>query len=377
MFESLSNRIFAALAAAGLLMAAFLFGFGLGRDGPRLNSSDYGLIQEVEQTIRDAGGEVDHRVLVQGAVKGMLEALGDPYAEYLDRTSHVSFNDFTTGEFTGVGLWLKDDEAGFKVVSVLPGTPAEEAGILGGDLLLLIDGEEVEGRSLEEVVNAIKGDPGTSVTVTLRRGEQVQEFTLTRVEIALPSVESSITGDIGWIRVITFSGGSGKQVREGVRSLVSAGAEGVILDLRGNPGGLVDEAIDIAGAFLDGGLVVSYRESDRAEMAHIAPGPQETRLPLVVLVDEGSASAAEIVAGALQDRGRAIVVGSETYGKGSIQKVFPLSDGSAVKLTVAAYHLPSGREIGERGIIPDVSVLGAEAQVARARQILQQLLAAA
>ncbi|MGH7424564.1 MAG: S41 family peptidase, partial [Candidatus Methylomirabilales bacterium] len=178
------------------------------------------------------------------------------------------------------------------------------------------------------------------------------------------------------VRLITFSGGAGDRVREAVKQMSSRGARGFILDLRGNPGGLLEEAVNVAGVFLDGGRVVSYRERGRDEVHRDVRGAPETKLPLVVLVDEGSASASEIVAGAIQDRRRGILVGTATYGKGSVQTVFPLSGGSAVKLTTSSYFTPAGRAIGKGGIAPDVQADGKEVQLARALEILAELLAA-
>lgn len=177
------------------------------------------------------------------------------------------------------------------------------------------------------------------------------------------------------VELVTFSQDAGEKVREAVKSLVEKGAKALILDLRGNPGGLVDEAVEVSSVFLEGGSVVSYKERGKAEVVYSTRGSVETKLPLVVLVDEGSASASEIVAGAIQDRGRGIIVGQETYGKGSIQTVFPLSDGSAVKVTTASYFTPSGRSIGDKGITPDVAVLDKLQQLARAQEILQEMLA--
>lgn len=378
MFDTLFTKVLAGVAALGLLVASFLFGFGVGRQtatSPR--GLGYGLLEEAEEKIRTSAVAVpDREVLVQGAVRGMLESLNDSYAEYLDPETYISFSDAITGHFTGVGLVLTQENMAIEVISVLPDTPAQQAGIEGGDQIIEVDGEDVEELFLEQVVTRIKGDAGTPVEITVRRSSDELRFTLTRQEIHVPSVESEMLfGRLGLIRVITFLGDTGEQVRKAATDLSQRGAGGLILDLRGNPGGALDAAVEVAGVFLDGGTVVSYEERGRADVVHAAPGGAVTDVPMVVLVDGDSASASEIVAGALQDRGRALLVGARTFGKGSIQRVIPLSDGSAIKLTIAQYRLPSGKFIGEQGITPDVSVLGESDQLARARQILREMLA--
>lgn len=378
MLDTAATKILAAIAALGLLVAAFLFGFGLGRSTPSASPRlDYRLLTEAETKVRAASvKEVDRRILIQGALRGMLEALDDPYAEYLDPETYRSFRDLTQGHFTGVGLLLKMEDERVKVVSVLEDSPASDAGMLPGDFIVTVDGRDVGGLSLEQVAQRIKGDAGTNVRVTVDRSERTYDFQLVRADITVESVSSRLLRrGVGLVELVTFSQDAGEKVREAVKSLVDKGAKALILDLRGNPGGLVDEAVEVSSVFLDGGSVVSYKERGKAEVVYSTRGSVETRLPLVVLVDEGSASASEIVAGAIQDRGRGIIVGQETYGKGSIQTVFPLSDGSAVKVTTASYFTPSGRSIGDKGITPDVAVLDKLQQLARAQEILQEMLA--
>lgn len=377
MFESLSTKIIVALAATGLLVASFLFGFGVGRSSPPSEEADYALIGEVDQRIRASGiSPASRKQLIQGAVRGMLEALGDKYAEYLDPETYKNFQEETSGHFSGVGLWLKQEAGATIVASVLAETPAFDAGVLTGDKINAVDGTLTEKLSLEQVVQKIKGEPGTAVRLRVTRGEQALDFTLTREEIKVPSVESRmIKGQVGLIEIVTFSTGTGSDTKKAVEALTRKGAQGFILDLRGNPGGQVDEAVEVASVFLEGGTVVSFKRRGMPDVGYDATGDFNTQLPLALLVDQGSASSAEIVAAAMQDRGRGIIVGTRTYGKGSVQTVFPLSDGSAVKLTTASYYSPSGRAIGVDGITPDVEVAGADLQLARAQQIVRELLA--
>lgn len=373
-------KLLAALAGLGLLLASFLFGIGVGRIGqPAGSSARFPLLDEAEERIESSAVEpADGKRLERGAIRGLLEALDDPYAEYLDPETYRSFQDISTGHFSGVGLWLKQEGQRARVVSVLANTPAAKAGIVSGDVVTSIDGVPVDGLSLEQIVQRTKGEPGTGVRISVLRGSQPIDFSLVREDIQVPSVKSRLVRDrVGLVELTTFTNGTGGRVREAVRELTGKGAQGFILDLRGNPGGLLEEAVNVASAFLDGGRVVSYRQRGAGEVAYDARPPVETSLPVVVLVNEGSASASEIVAGAIQDRGRGIVVGTRTYGKGSIQTVFPLSDGSAVKLTVASYHTPSGRSIGGQGIAPDVDVAQKELQLARAQQILREMFAEA
>lgn len=365
------------MGAVVLLAASFLFGYNVGRTRPD-SEAEFRLLAEVEEFIdTNAVKTKSERELIQGAIRGMLQSLDDPYAAYLDPSAFADFSNDLSGQFSGVGVWLKQENDQVKVVSVLPGTPAARAGIVSGDAIISVNGKAITNLTLDEVVRRIQGRAGTTVALKVVRGEEPErEFKLQREQIEIPAVTSQmLKGRVGLIELITFTRGSGEKVRESVKALNSKGAKGFILDLRGNPGGLVDEAVEVSGVFLESGRVVSYKERDREEVVYEAKGTPETNLPLVVLVDEGSASAAEIVAGAIQDRGRGIVVGNETYGKGSIQSPFRLSDGSAIKLTVASYFTPSGRSIGERGIIPDVVVQEKPNQLARAQEVISGILA--
>jgi carboxyl-terminal processing protease len=376
-FDRLSTKLVAALAVVGLLVSSFLFGYGVGFDVARRTSSDFGLLREAQNLIEDsAAKKADSKQLLHGAIRGMVRALEDPFAEYYDPASARTLQDQITGLFSGVGLHLEREGDRHKVISVLPNTPAAKAGILSGDFITAVDDRATADLAIEEVAQRIQGQPGTNVRLTVLRGEASVEFSLVRERIELPSVESQLGRDrLGVIEIVAFTVGSGGKVREAVRSLSSKGARGWILDLRGNPGGVLDEAVEAASVFLDGGRVASYKEPGKAEIVHFARPPFETNLPVVVLVDEGSASASEIVAGAIKDRGRGIIVGTQTYGKGSVQNIFRLSDGSSLKLTTGAFMTPSGRSIGEDGITPDISVADKQMQLARARQILQQIVA--
>jgi carboxyl-terminal processing protease len=372
-----SIKALAGASVLGLLIASFFFGYGVGTSTPKGQDANFALLREAEQRIgTSALSKPAESTLLKGALKGMVEGINDPHAAYLNPESYRAFGDeLANGRFSGVGVWLNLEGKNVKIVTVLPGSPADIAGIQPGDYINSVDGKPVKGLTLDDVANRIVGKPGTTVSLDVVRGTQQQHYELERRELDLPSVSSNVKGQVGTINIVSFSGGVGKKVRDAVGALEKKGAKGFVLDLRGNPGGSLDEAVDVASVFLDGGLVVSYRERDKPDVVYNSRGAPATSAPLVVVVDEGSASASEIVAGAIQDRHRGLIVGTETYKKGSVQQVFRLSDGSGIKLTVASYFTPSGRAIGERGVIPDVTVEQRDRQLPRADEILSGILA--
>jgi carboxyl-terminal processing protease len=245
-----------------------------------------------------------------------------------------------------------------------------------GDVVETVSGRSVDDMSVDEAVTLIKGRAGTDVRLGVARSGESLAFSITRRSIELPNLVSRVTSeDLGYIRLLGFARGAGGQLRAEVSELTREGAEGIVLDLRDNGGGLFSEGIDVASVFLDQGRIVSYKARSQQEKVYRASGDAFESVPLVVLVNEGTASASEIVAGALQDRDRAILVGTKTYGKGSVQEVFPLSDASAVKLTTGAYFTPRGRSIGGEGIEPDVEVDSSRsAQRQRAVEILKGIV---
>lgn len=376
MFKRHSTKILAGFAALAVCTAFFVFGFTLGRTQSE-DTSEFKVLEEAQDQIDAlALTKPNQERLIQNAVKGMLQGLEDPHALYYNPQAYRRLGEeLLTGQFSGVGVWLNREGELTKIVSVLPDTPAAEAGIEAGDIITAVDGEPVAGMALDEVGQQILGEPGTKVVIKVVRGAGVpQEFTLNRKTLDLPSVTTDLRDDVGIVNLVSFTGGVGAKVRDSVAEMQEGGAKGFILDMRGNPGGSLDEAVQVASVFLDGGTVVAYRERGKPEVVYQARPPVQTKLPLVVLVDEGSASASEIVAGAIQDRQRGLIVGTETYKKGSVQRVVGLSDGSAIKLTVASYYTPSGRGIGEQGVLPDVPVTDRDEQLAKATEILSGIL---
>lgn len=315
--------------------------------------------------------------LVEGALTGMLETLDDDYAVYYDADAFSAFTEQLDGEFSGVGMVLEQLPRGLTVVTVLPGSPAETAGIRSGQRLVAVDGRDVTDLPIESVVEIVKGEAGTEVTLGFN-GQGPAEVTVTRAVITLPISQSELRDDgVGYVRLLQFGEGSGREVGRVVAELAERGAQALVLDLRGNPGGLLREAVAVTSVFAAEGVAVSVEERDRDRQAFRVTGEPITDLPLVVLVDEGSASASEIVAGALQDLGRATLVGEPTFGKGSVQTVRLLGDGSGVKFTTARYFTPSGDSIEGVGVAPDRRVADDSEQLEVAVRIALEAAAGA
>jgi len=292
------------------------------------------------------------------AAERAVSRSGDRWGAIYSRGEYEEFQEALDGRYTGVGLWARRQRDGaVEVTKVRAGSPAAEAGVEAGDRLLSVDGATVEGRPVSEVVALLRGDAedaaaGTSVVVRLERGGHAWDLTLRRAKLSTDPVTVREGADgVTVIRIASFTKGSGDAVRAALRRAPSAA--GVVLDLRGNSGGLVTEAVTAASAFLDGGLVATYDVDGDQRALHAEPGG-DTGRPLVAVVDGGTMSAAELLTGALQDRGRAVVVGSRTFGKGSVQMPSPLPDGSVAELTVGHYRTPSGRTVDGRGIAPDL-----------------------
>jgi carboxyl-terminal processing protease len=306
--------------------------------------------------------EVDDEELVEGAISGMLRTL-DPHSSYLDPDAYKELQVETKGSFGGIGIEITIRDGFLTVVSPLEGTPAYELGIQAGDQILRVDGEPTKEMTLMEAVKKMRGPKGTNVVLTIMREEftKPQDFVITRATIAIRSVRSkTLEPGYGYIRLSQFQSSTARDLRKEIAKLEKENKplKGLILDLRNNPGGLLDQAVKVSDEFLNEGLIVytggRLKSQDMRFEAHMNTKPHT--YPIVVLVNEGSASAAEIVAGALQDHKRAVVVGVKTFGKGSVQTVMPLRNGAALRLTTAIYYTPSGRSIQAKGIEPDIVV---------------------
>lgn len=363
-------------AAALTLLATFLFGFLSGRVG---RSEPAGLLDSALADIRQrAANDVPEADLRKGAIEGMLARLDDPYASYLGGDGYADLQRLLNGRYSGVGLWLGRVGPAIAVVSVAPGSPAAVAGIAVDDEITAVAGAPVDGRDVSEVVSMMRGQVGTPVQVALRRAGRTRVVELRRADVDAEDVLVDRPAvDLTRIRVAAFTRGVAESVREEADRAADEGL-GVILDLRGNPGGLLDEAVAVASVFLDGGTVTSYRGRGVAAQDLVAEPGGDMTTSLVVLVDGGTASAAEVVAAALQERGRAVLVGSTTYGKGSVQQPRRLSDGSGYEITVARYYTPFGRSLDGKGLSPDVDVVPTAdggAALRRAMDVLRGLTA--
>ncbi len=325
--------------------------------------SELKLIIRVYQIVKNEYIEkVETSKLIEGAIRGMVESLNDPRSRWLSVEEYEEINVERKGEFGGLGMTVGIKDHSLVIVAPLDDTPASKAGLQAGDKIIKINGESTKNMSLDEAVSKLRGEVGTPVTITIiREGiEEPLEFTLTRALIKLPNVKYRILkGKIGYIKIIGFTNEeTSRNLREALIFLKQEGVEALILDLRNNPGGLLSEAVKVADEFLSSGVIVSTRGRNPAqnEVYSAHPGGEGLGVPLVVLINRGSASASEIVAGAIKDHQRGIILGTTSFGKGTVQSVIPLEDGSAVTLTTAKYYTPSGVCIEGEGIKPDMRI---------------------
>jgi carboxyl-terminal processing protease len=345
-------------------------------------------IEEVRQAL--AGSyyrQVGREVLGEPTIPGLLDQLGDPNTDYLTAPEYDALKNRTARSYSGVGLTVEPSRAGLVVTSALSG-PARAAGVKRGDIIVRIEGRPAGNLTFEQAVNLIKGEKGTVVHLTLRRphGGRVN-ITVVRQEIAVPSLRAHAIrvqgAKLGHIRLLSFPDATAERLREAVASLVERGAKGIVLDLRDNPGGLLPQAVRTVSIFLEEGVVCTIAGLHQEETVYEVTGSASyPNIPLVVAVDHGSASAAEIVAAALQDHARAIIVGRRTYGKASVQSIRPLSNGTALKLTTAMYRTPGGRDLTGEGIRPKLRVVDnpltrADEVLRVARTVLLEQIAAA
>ena len=323
--------------------------------------------------------EADERKMLEAAMNGMLSAL-DPHSSYLNKDDFKDFNDKSTGEFGGLGIQITSDRGAVRVISPIDDTPADRAGIKAGDYITHIDDEPVFDLNLNQAVKKMKGKPGTKVKLTVISGDsEPKTMTLKRAIIKVKSVKfdakqladaESDAPKVGYIRISDFGATTARDLRDAIKDLEKKKVIGYVLDVRNNPGGYLTAAIDVSDAFLDGGEIVSTRGKDKTDIdrSFAKPGDLTGGKPLVVLINHGSASASEIVAGAIQDNKRGIVMGSQSFGKGSVQQQKPLGDGTAIHITIARYYTPSGTSIQNTGITPDVEVLQSKVKVLEKRE---------
>lgn len=328
---------------------------------------------------------VDDTLLMQGAISGMLDSLGDPHTGYMTPEEYQEATTPLDGSYEGIGAYVDVSGEFLTVISAMPGTPAEEAGLKAGDEVVKVNGEDVTGQDPSVVLKSVKGPAGTDVTLTIQRtdAEEFFDVTITRQQIELSSVTSKmLDGNIGYIYLSTFGENTTDELKEALQTLLAEDPKGLILDLRYNSGGYLTTAIEVISQFVPEGVVMIEQQGNGEEITYEAePGGLATEIPLVVLVNESSASASEITAGAIQDLGRGTIVGVTTYGKGSVQNWIPLENNQgAVRITIARWLTPDHHQINEVGLVPDVEVaitqenIDAEvdSQLGKAIEILSQ-----
>jgi len=326
------------------------------------------LFGDVFERVRsDYVEEVSDEELIEAAVRGMLTDL-DPHSAFLNRKHFRDMQVQTKGEFGGLGIEVTMEGGYVKVVSPIDETPAFRAGMKAGDLITHLDGENVQGLTLSQAVEKMRGPINSDITLTVRRESKSFDVTITRDKIRIRSVRSRTEGNVGYVRITSFSeqteSGLNKAV-EKIKTDLGDKLAGFVLDLRNNPGGLLDQAVLVSDAFLEEGEIVSTRGrvQENAQRFHATPGDITNGLPIVVLINSGSASASEIVAGALQDHRRAVILGKSSFGKGSVQTIIPLGRNGAIKLTTQRYYTPSGTAIQAKGIVPDIEVAQARVEL--------------
>jgi len=319
-------------------------------------NSDDKLVNQVLGLIQnDYYRKVDRGQLINKGLAAAVASLNDPYSHYYDPTDYRSFQNQDNPHLSGIGIDIKVQPRGLLVQDVFQGSPAAKAGLARGDVIVQVGSTSLANRSVDFSASLIKGRPGTKVTLTVLRGQGRRVITVKRANLVVPVAASRLVtykgSKLGYVELTSFTSGSGDQVRDQVQRMLHDGARGLVLDLRENGGGLLNEAVNVASVFLPDGTIVSTAGRAQPRQVYMARGNAiASKIPMVVLVDQGTASAAEIVTGALQDRGRAKVVGTRTYGKGVFQEIEPLSNGGALDFTVGEYFTPSGRNLGGGGV---------------------------
>ena len=359
------------IVGVGVIFAAgFLLGSLFNRD-----SSTSILDEALNKILDNTATETDKDSLQRAAIEGMLRSLGDKWSQYLPESESTSFENAVEGQYSGIGVWLRSDESGLVgIAGVVPTSPAEFANLQEGDLIQSVDGETTQDKSLDTVAKLLSGQPNTTAILSVNRSEETLTFSVKRTELRSNPVQlKKLKNEIVLISISEFTRGTARSMRS---ALAASGAErsGVILDLRGNPGGLLVEATDVAGAFLNGGTVVEFFKPGKSPEVFNAIGDGDSKTPLVVLIDRGTASAAEIVAAALQDRNRAVIVGERTFGKADVQDLTELSNGAAIELTIGYYLTPNGKRLEGKGLDPDILVSPNESKSVAETRALQVLL---
>ena len=364
--RGVSWTLFAIILAINLAVAARLHDRDTKSDDRAAAYEKMALFTKVLEQVREMyvdTNKVAYTNLIYGALRGMLQSL-DPHSQFMDPATYQDMKDDTSGQFGGLGIVVGLKEGLPTVIAPMEDTPGFRAGILAGDKIIEVDGKSTEGLALDDVVKKMRGPPGTKITLRLMRpkSQALRTVEVIRAEINVPSVkdEQILEDGLGYVRILTFSEHTEEQLQKALDNLNRQGLRGLVLDLRNNPGGLLESAVEVSQKFLRKGdlIVATVGRTEKQQMTEKSGGRVHyLDFPMAILINGGSASAAEIVAGALQDQHRAFLVGEKSFGKGSVQSVIPLDDGSALRLTTAKYYTPSHRVIHEHGIEPDIVVV--------------------
>ncbi len=371
--KKIGKIILALVLTAGVGFTGYVV--GLNRDSNATNKSeDQAHIEDMHmlKSLIDNNFLFDYKEedLYEGSLKGMFANLGDPYTQYYSKDEFSKLMETLDGRYKGIGVLVQASKEGFiKVVQVFDGSPASEAGLKEGDYIIKVEGKEYSADQMEEAVAIMKGEEDTNVKITVRRmkedGKNFEDIDMdvARRDVKVDTIDESLLGirdkKIGYIHIKSFDDVTGEDFEDSYKKLKEAGMEGLVLDLRNNPGGSLDVCLDIADKFLDKGVIVTT-EDKNGEVITEESDEEKDDIPMTVLVNENSASASEILSGALKDRDRAKIIGKKTFGKGIVQKLFPLEDGSGAKITISEYHTPSGAKINKVGVEPDIEVENSE-----------------
>lgn len=371
--------VLTAIMSAGLTIGAICAALGLDAARAANMARFFGVMRLIEMRYVTP---VDDETLIDGAISGMVQSLDDPHSIYMKASMFKELREQTEGEFGGIGVTMGFKDSKVTIISVLEGTPGEAAGLMAGDEIVAVDGTPVTEWQPEEVALHIRGEIDTNVVLTIRRaGEDDHDYTLTRATIKIHSVKGKMIDgtQIGYLRIASFAEHTGEEFKQELSALEAQDMKGLILDLRQNPGGLITSCVKVANEVVPKGTIVSVVERDGSKEEYTS-SLEAPKYPIVVLIDGNSASASEILSGALQDTGAATLVGTTSYGKGSVQMVLPLLHDDGVKLTIAKYYTPNGRSIDGTGITPDVEVGFSpgdtqDVQLEKAEEVMEEKLA--
>lgn len=371
--------VLTAIMSAGLTIGAICAALGLDAARAANMARFFGVMRLIEMRYVTP---VDDETLIDGAISGMVQSLDDPHSIYMKASMFKELREQTEGEFGGIGVTMGFKDSKVTIISVLEGTPGEAAGLMAGDEIIAVDGTPVTEWQPEEVALHIRGEIDTNVVLTIRRaGEDDHDYTLTRTTIKIHSVKGKMIDgtQIGYLRIASFAEHTGEEFKQELSALEAQDMKGLILDLRQNPGGLITSCVKVANEVVPKGTIVSVVERDGSKEEYTS-SLEAPKYPIVVLIDGNSASASEILSGALQDTGAATLVGTTSYGKGSVQMVLPLLHDDGIKLTIAKYYTPNGRSIDGTGITPDVEVGFSpgdtqDVQLEKAEEVMEEKLA--